>query len=288
MSIPAWFLVLDEPRLTNVRRADLREEIFRRCKRKRVTAVLIAEDGGVISGIERAEELARELGLEFASSLRNGDRVEPAGEIARLVGNPAQVARAEEVLIGTLSKSSGIATRGRQARLSAGERCQVVSGGWKKMPHQIKELVRQAVRDGGLETRIMDQPFVYIDKNYVRIFGGIAEAIEAVSHLGGTVVIQIRGETAPVDKEAVLAVELGAGVVMVDTGVREQLAEVGKALNDHGLRDKAQVAFAGNISSDQLESISLEDVDLVDIGYAILDAPCLPIRFDVVSVDEDS
>ena len=267
---------------------DIRTEIFRRDMTKRVTAVLIAEDKGIISGIERAVELARGMGLEFASSLRNRDGVEPAAEIARLIGNPVQVARAEEVLIGTLSKSSGIASRARQALVSAGERCQVISGGWKKMPHQIKELVRQAVRDGGLETRIMNQPFVYVDKNYVRILGGIGEAMEAVSHLGRAIVIQTRGETAPVDEEAVLAVERGASVVMVDTGVREHLAEVSKALRNHGIRDRARIAFAGNISMDQIEGLSREDVDLIDIGYAILDAPCLPIRFDVVSVDEDS
>jgi nicotinate-nucleotide pyrophosphorylase (carboxylating) len=267
---------------------DIRTEIFRRDMTKRVTAVLIAEDKGIISGIERAEELARDMRLEFSSSLRNGDGVEPDVEIARVVGDPVQMARAEEVLIGTLSKSSGIATRARQALISAGERCQVISGGWKKMPQEIKELVRQAVSDGGLEARIMSQPFLYIDKNYVRMLGGIGGAMEAVSHLGRGVVIQTRGETASVGEEAVLAVDRGASVVMVDTGVREHLAEVSKALRNHGLRDRARIAFAGNISIDQIESLSREDVDLVDIGYAIVDAPCLPIRFDVVSVDEDS
>lgn len=253
---------------------------------KRITAVLIAEDRGVISGVHRAEELAGALGLEFASSLRDGEEVQRGAEIARLIGNPLQVTRAEEVLIGTLSKSSGIAASARQAGVKAKDRFQVVSGGWKKMPNEIKELVRQAVSDGGLETRISDQPFIYLDKNYVRILGGIGEAVGAVSDLGKDVVIQVRGETAAIGDEAALAVKGGARIVMVDTGIREDLTAVSTALKRHGLRDGARIAFAGNLSLDELESLGLEDVDLVDVGYAILDAPCLPIRFDVVSVDK--
>jgi len=273
--------------LMDVKGQDIREEIFHSRISKRVTAVLVAEAAGVISGMERAAKVARELGLEFKSSLNNGDSVEPGHEIARLAGNPVQITQAEEVLIGTLSKSSGIATSARRACVNAQGRYLVVSGGWKKMPNEIKEMVREAVRDGGLETRIMDRPFVYLDKNYVRIFGGIAEAIEAVSGLERDIVVQVRGETAPIGEEAVQAAERGAGVVMVDTGNRGHLAGVSEALKNHGLRDRARIAFAGNVSLDELEGLRAEDVDIVDIGYGILDAPCLPIRFDVVSVDED-
>ncbi len=271
----------------DLKREDIREEIFRRCMEKKVTAVLVAEATGIISGMERAEEFARRLDLEFQPKQLNGDGVAPNTEIASLTGNPMQIARAEEVLIGTLSKSSGVATTARQARISVGDRCRVVSGGWKKMPQEIKELLRQAVRDGGLETRITNQPFIYLDKNYVRIFGGIAEALEAVSHLGKEIAIQVRGETETIDEEAVQAVQHGVRVVMVDTGIREHVARVSTALKTHRLRDRAQIAFAGNLTLDELESVSHEDVDVVDIGYAILDAPCLPIRFDVVAVDED-
>jgi nicotinate-nucleotide pyrophosphorylase len=42
-----------------------------------------------------------------------------------------------------------------------------------------------------------------------------------------------------------------------------------------------QIAFSGNLSLEDLDSLVGEDIDAVDIGYAILDAPCLPMRFDV-------
>ena len=75
-----------------------------------------------------------------------------------------------------------------------GGHCRIVSGGWKKMPIEIKDHIRKAALDGGIKVRILHKPFVYLDKNYVRIFGGIKRAIQAVSSLERPVVIQVRGE----------------------------------------------------------------------------------------------
>lgn len=150
------------------------------------------------------------------------------------------------------------------------------------MPFEIKELVRQAVRDGGIDARISEEPFVYLDKNYVRILGGVSNAVRAVLPLNRSVVVQIRGETGSVVEEASEAAHVGADVLMVDTGRWEHLKEVIQALKDKGLRSRVRVAFAGNVTLEHLDALAQMDVDIVDIGYAILDAPCLPMRFDVI------
>ena len=51
-----------------------------------------------------------------------------------------------------------------------------------------------------------------------------------------------------------------------------------------GSAGRVLVAFAGNIVLEELGSIRQLGLDILDIGYAILDAPCLPMRFDVVDV----
>lgn len=261
---------------------DIRHAIFKSCEGKTFTAVLTAESQGIVSGLDRAKELAAGLDLEFVADLRDGDPISEGTTIARVSGAAVQIARAEEVLIGALSKASGIATRAHQAQSAAGARLRVVCGGWKKMPNEIKGNIRQALKDGGLESRMADQPFVYLDKNYVRMLGGIQEAIKAVSPLDRPIVIQVRGEAAPVEVEAVQAARLGASVVMVDTGIRENLATVDEALRRAGLRERVRMAFAGNISLDDLNNMSQDPVDIIDVGYDILDAPALHIRFDVV------
>lgn len=264
--------------------SDIRYEIFRDSPASLVTATLITERGGVLSGLKRAAASAESLGLRFSSDLSDGVSLKEGQEIARVSGNPVQIAMAEERIIGAISKSSGIATAARRARQETHPHCRVVSGGWKKMPIEIKDHIRKAALDGGINVRIMRQPFVYLDKNYVRMLGGIKRAIQAGLPLERAIVIQVRGETDQVSKEAVEAAETGAKVIMVDTGRQEDAGDVIRALKEKDLRDLVLVAFAGNIILEELGSISQLGIDIIDIGYAILDAPCLPMRFDVVDV----
>jgi len=267
--------------------SDIRKKIFRECIGRRTTGLLIAETGGVLSGIKRARKVMESLGLSFASDLADGDTLDAGQEIARVTGNPVQIAKAEERIIGTLSKSSGIATAARKALQEAGGRYQVISGGWKKMPFEIKDLIRQAVRDGGINARISGKPFVYLDKNYVRIFGGVRKAVEASLPLNQSIVVQIKGENGIVEEEAIEAAKAGADVVMVDTGRCEDLKNVIQAMKNRGLRFRVRIAFAGNVTLDDLNVLAQMDMDIVDIGYAILDAPCIPMRFDVINQPDE-
>lgn len=267
-----------------VRSSDIRDEIFRESLKSSVTAVLISERGGVLSGLKRASASMESLDLWFSSDLSDGNSVKEDQEIARVSGNPVQIAMAEECIIGAISKSSGIATAARRAREETHPHCRVVSGGWKKMPQEIKDHIRKAALDGGIEVRILQNPFVYLDKNYVRMLGGIKRAVQAALPLERAVVIQVRGETDRIGNEAVEAAETGAEVIMVDTGRQEDAKDVILALKEKSLRSRVSVAFAGNIALEELGSINRLGLDVVDIGYAILDAPCLPMRFDVISV----
>jgi nicotinate-nucleotide pyrophosphorylase (carboxylating) len=263
---------------------EIRERIFREHLGQTVTAIITAEAPGVLSGIQQARNLMESLGLCFSTGLPDRSVLKRGQEIARVTGNPLQIAQAEERVIGSLSKPSGIATAARKALQKVGARYQVVSGGWKKMPFEIKDIVRQAVRDGGLSVRISEEPFVYLDKNYVRILGGVGQAVQAALPLNRTIVVQIRGENSSVEDEAIEAALAGANVVMVDTGRCEHLKKVIQVLKNRELRSKVRIAFAGNVTLDDLDVLAQMDLDVVDIGYAILDAPCLPMRFDVVRV----
>ena len=158
-----------------------------------------------------------------------------------------------------------------------------MSGGWKKHPFPIKDLIREAVEAGGLSTRLVEPPFVYLDKNYVRIFGGIGKTLEAVEHCPGEKVIQLRGEFAPIGQETREAIRHGAGVVMVDTGSWQDLDEVLRVLREEKASPKVKCAFAGGIQLKDIPALTAKGVDILDIGAAILDAPWLELSYDVVA-----
>ena len=265
---------------------DIRDRIFREHLKRVITGAIVVEASGVVSGIQRARNVMKALGLRFSSELHDGSTVHQEQEIARVTGPPPQIAMAEERVIGIFSKTSGVASAAHHALQKVSGRCEVVSGGWKKMPYEIKETLRQAVVDGGIRARISEEPFVYLDKNHVRILGGVYEAVRAAVPLNRVIVVQIRGETRSVEDEAVEAVEEGANIVMVDTGRREHLNAVIHALKAKGLRPSVRIAFAGGVTLNDLDALAQMDIDIIDIGYASLDAPSLPMRFDVVEVSK--
>jgi molybdenum cofactor synthesis domain-containing protein len=262
---------------------DIRDEIFRDVAGEAITAMVSAEADGVLFGLEAARHHAAGLGLNVTARAEDGKRIR-WGDIVLLVqGPPKAIAQAEEVLVGAMAKPSGIATAAADAVRRAAGRTRVVSGAWKKMPPELKDVVRGAIQAGGAAFRITDRPFVYLDKNYVRILGGIRRALDSAAHLDGHErVVQIRGEYRSIADEAAEAAAARASTLMLDTGDPDDIERVAARLRALGLRDRVRLAYAGGIALQDIEALAARDVDVLDVGTAIVDAPLLPLRFDVV------
>jgi nicotinate-nucleotide pyrophosphorylase (carboxylating) len=150
------------------------------------------------------------------------------------------------------------------------------------MPAVLKEMIRSAVVAGGAEPRIVQGPFAYLDKNYVALLGGIRQSLAAVAHLGGHAkVVQVKGRYADVASEACQAAEHGADVVFVDTGRPADVSLVTQALGRRGLRGRVQVAYGGGVTLAELDALRALDLDILDIGREIVDAPLLDLRLEV-------
>jgi nicotinate-nucleotide pyrophosphorylase (carboxylating) len=209
--------------------------------------------------------------------------VEPGDEIIQLVGKPKQIAMAEDRLIGIMAKPSGIATSARRFVEKAGSRPRIVSGTWKKMPLSQKETIQRAVLVGGAGCRICDKPFLYLDKNYVKILGGLTSCLDAVAGFDGYVrVVQLKNDDNDISDEACQAVRNGANIVFIDSGRIDDLDRVSESLKQVGLRDRVEIAFGGNIRLENIDVLKTMDVDILDIGRAIVDAPLLDMRMEVI------
>jgi nicotinate-nucleotide pyrophosphorylase (carboxylating) len=125
--------------------------------------------------------------------------------------------------------------------------------------------------------RLVDGPFVYIDKNAVHLAGGIVAATTAGRRLDhGPVSVQVA-----TPDEAIAAVGAGAGIVMVDTGVLADLSTVDAALRSRGWRDDVLLAFGGGVRRDDLDEAQHRGAQIVDIGRAVLDAPLWDLRLEM-------
>jgi nicotinate-nucleotide pyrophosphorylase (carboxylating) len=268
---------------------DLRDKIFRNVACTMVTACIIADEDGIVAEMDIVAEEAARIGLFVEAILKEGTHVSKGDEIVRFRGTPKQTAMAEEVLIGLMSKPSGIATAMHGFMQKAGPKLRVVCGAWKKMPPQIKEPIRRAIVVGGGFFRATLEPFIYLDKNYIEMLGGVQECLTAVSRMDGLVkVVQLKGRYKDIAQEACEAVRCGASIIFIDTGRMEDIGCVSRALSAHGLRRNVKIAFAGNIRAEDIETLKSMDVDILDVGRAIVDAPLLDMRMEVAGMKRDA
>lgn len=261
---------------------DLRLYLFEPLNGKVFAANVIAAESGVLAGSASALLRARELGLSVLNHLPDGADLQPGTCVLSLRGAAELIARAEEEILGCVGKPSGVATAASRFAARAAERARIVCGAWKKVVPEVRKQLREAIDIGGAGMRLLDEPFVYLDKNYVRMFGGLSEAVaRARSIEGRAVVVQFCGETRPIADEAVLAWKAGAHVLMVDSGRVPDLREVIATANRLGFRQQVKVAFGGGVTLERLEDVLAAGADIVDVGRAIIDAPILDFRLKV-------
>lgn len=267
---------------------DIRDDILDGIARHIVIASIIAEDDGIIAETTAVVQEARELGLTTSHILTEGSRVKRGDEIARFSGQPKQVVMAEDRLIGLMAKPSGIATATSRFVDKTGGRPAIVSGAWKKMPQSQKEAIRRAILTGGGNCRISNDPFLYLDKNYIRMLGGIKESLAAVTGLKGYVkVVQLKGDYGNINREACEAVDHGADIIFIDSGRQQDIKSVMGRLKQLGWRDRVKIAFGGNIQLEDVKPLKTLDVDILDIGRQIIDAPLLDMRLEVIGIIEE-
>ena len=261
---------------------DVRKVIFAGIQDKRFLAEITVQRDGVLSGNQAALEKAFQLGISLNLHKGEGDFVEKGEVIAEVEACPMGIAQAEEVIMGAMAKASGIATAAHKAVALAGENMEIVAGAWKKMPPEMKHIVRQAVTAGGASFRISHKPMVYLDKNFISMVGGIQKTLETVSHLTEfDKVVQIR-ENAPIACQTKEALAHGCTIFMVDTGEISDYRICLETLKEAGVRDKVKVAFSGEILMADIPGLKGEDIDLLCIGKEIIDAPMLDMRFDMI------
>lgn len=263
---------------------DIRNVIFSNISSERFTAKITAESDGIISGAEAAVKAAGELRLDVVVEPVEGRYVCSGNTVMLFQGTAYQIALAEDLIIGLLSKPSGIATAAKQFKESAGENFEIVCGSWKKVDSAVKIPYRKAIETGGCKCRMLDEPMVYLDKNYVIMLGGVDRALDTVHatpELGGRKsVVQVKGILRGVGEECWMAADRGADYIYLDTGKIDDLDIYVDAIQY--MKRIPKLAFGGNITIDKLDKLKKYPIDLVGVGRAIIDAPMLDMKLDVI------
>jgi nicotinate-nucleotide pyrophosphorylase (carboxylating) len=243
------------------------------------SAVVTATEPGIAAGFGLLDSTNCSFPAgQWRIVARDGEVVRSGQVLVEVSGSAAELATAEDFVLGPIGFASGLATVARRFVEAAPTGLRVVCGGWKKLPAAAKPLLRAAIAAAGVAPRLLNQDFLYLDKNAVRLLGGIAATVRAGLAVGhGAVAVQIKNA-----EDAAEAARAGAAAVMVDTGSIEDLSRAHDILIGANLRGQVTLAYAGGVKLDELARIRSAGADVVDVGRGILDAPLMDLRFDVV------
>lgn len=262
---------------------ELREFLFAPLGTNQFDFAIWAKEEGVLAGTDGLVRSARQLGLSVNWVAPEGSLLNQGSCVFRGRGEGPQIAAAEELLIGLIAKPSGVATAASNFVKEAGNRVTVVCGAWKKVSPAMRQVLRKAIATGGAGIRLTEEPFIYLDKNHVRMFGGVKAAVRRAKEFPEKriVSVQLRGELLPIEEEALLAVKAGADILMVDTGELRDLIAVREAVNTAAIPGTIKLAFSGGINRGELQPIIEAGAHIVDVGRAIIDGVLLDFSLDV-------
>ncbi len=246
------------------------------------TAVMLAKENGVLSGIDVAQEVFRTVdpSLEFTALKHNGERINDRDDIAVVTGNARSILTAERTALNFVQRLSGVATITAQyAAAVAGSNTSIVDT--RKTTPGMRLLQKRAVMDGGGRNhRFGLADGVLIKDNHLAAIGGpnrIAEAVAAArSRAPHTLKIEVEVTSL---EELHQALAAGADIVMLDNLDTATMAEAIAIRDASG--SSALLEASGGITLERLPELAAIGIDLVSAGALTHSAPSLDISLNI-------
>ena len=250
--------------------------------KRKVRAEIIAKDEGIVSGISELGQLFRSFNIEAACRLRDGGRVKKKQAIYSLEGDSRDILIVERTALNILSRMSGISTLTRKYvdAASLGDPRVRIAATRKTTPC-FAYFEKKAVAAGGGDThRLSLQDEVLIKDNHLRLFGSVAEALKAAKkETSFTHKIEIEVSTA---KDAIIAAENGADIVMLDNMPAAEIKRTVKQMEAKGVREKVLIEASGGINLENVAEYARTGVDVISIGRLTHSAPALDVSLEIL------
>jgi nicotinate-nucleotide pyrophosphorylase (carboxylating) len=262
----------------------------------RAAAVIVAKANGVIAGLEVARLVFRELdaGLAFEAAVKDGARVQPGLEVARLSGAAAAILQGERTALNFLCHLSGVATlTARFVRRVRGTGATVLDT--RKTLPGMRVLEKYAVQKGGGENHRMGLGDMYLVKdNHIRAAGSIRTAVERIQATRQELLLEVEAATFEQVKEAC---EAGVDRILLDNMSLDEIKTAVEIVDNHpkpppvararakGARRWPEIEVSGGVTLDNVKEIAELGVDYVSVGALTHSAPALDLSLEITDLD---
>lgn len=233
---------------------------------------LICKEDGIIAGLPvfaRVFQLLDEK-TEIDFKAQDGDKVTKGQLLGVVTGDVRVLLSGERTALNYLQRMSGIATYTHQvAELLEGTKTRLLDT--RKTTPCMRIFEKYAVRvGGGCNHRYNLSDGVLLKDNHIDAAGSVRAAVLAAKEYAPFVrKIEVETENLDMVREAV---EAGADIIMLDNMTPEQMAEAIRVIDG-----RAETECSGNITKENIETITKLGVDYVSSGALTHSAPILDI-----------
>ncbi|MDD6306302.1 MAG: carboxylating nicotinate-nucleotide diphosphorylase [Clostridiales bacterium] len=248
---------------------------------------LICKEDGIIAGLPVFERVFKLLDENTVVTFQekdgkvvcDGDAVEKGQLLAVVTGDIRVLLSGERTALNYLQRLSGIATYTHSvSELLAGTKTKLLDT--RKTTPCMRIFEKYAVKvGGGHNHRYNLSDGVLLKDNHIDAAGGVKEAVLAAKEYAPFVrKIEVETENLDMVKEAV---EAGADIIMLDNMTPEVMAEAIRIIDG-----RAETECSGNITKENIKTITELGVDYVSSGALTHSAPILDISLKHLKVLE--
>lgn len=251
------------------------------CSPSRGKAEIVAEEEGILAGVELAREVFRLISwekVEFSYSLKDRDILVKGEPILIVKSETLNILKGERTALNFLSRLSGIATLTKKyVDLTHPFKVKILDT--RKTTPNLRLLEKYAVKiGGGFNHRFALDDGILIKDNHIKACGGVKEAVARVRRSSSPFKkIEVEVDDLSQVEEALAA---KADIIMLDNMSIEEIKEAVKLIRESD--KEALIEVSGGIDLASAVEIARTKVDLVSVGQLTHSARSLKMSLNLL------
>jgi len=228
--------------------------------KKRITATIISRENAILAGVQYAKEIFKIKGCNVKILKKEGSKIKPNQTIISITGDAGKILTCERTALNLLTRMSGIATQTNHLVKKIPSKTKLYAT--RKTAPGLRYFDKEAVEiGGGKKHRLRLDEMVMIKDNHIAIEDSLLSLIKKTKKKYKKFEVEVENT-----KDAVLAANMGATIIMLDNFTPAQIKKTIQTLKDQKLRSKVLLEASGGITSKNISKYGQTGVDIISVG----------------------
>ena len=247
--------------------------------KNKIKAKIISRENGILAGVKFAGDIFRLKGCNVKIIKKDGAKVKPNQIILQVSGNARTILSCERTALNLLSRMSGIATHTNllvSKIRKINKKPKLYST--RKTAPGLRFFDKEAVMiGGGHKHRMSLNEMVMIKDNHLLVSNSMKDIIKNARKRHKNVEVEVENQ-----RDAVIAADNGATIIMLDNFSPEQIKKTITALQKKKLRNRVKLEVSGGINSKNIGAFTKTGVDMISVGSITNSVKGLDLSLEVI------